>query len=98
MKPGERVKLIEEAADSLAGRDFTKAQMILEQFGIETYDIDELHWLVGTIGGGTHIRGEGFQRPVPQVVGLPPLHSTGPGSTPPCSIAAARSANLLLWC
>lgn len=40
VKPGERVKLIEEAADSLAGRDFTKAQMILEQFGIETYDID----------------------------------------------------------
>lgn len=40
VKPGERVKLIEEAADSLADRDFPRAQMILDQFGIETYDID----------------------------------------------------------
>lgn len=40
VKPGERVKLIEEAADSLARRDFSKAQMILDQFGVETYELD----------------------------------------------------------
>jgi TIR domain len=40
VKPGERVVLIEAAADSLAMRPFPRAQMILEQFGIETYDLD----------------------------------------------------------
>lgn len=40
VKPGQRVVLIEECADSLSVRTLPKAQIVLKQFGIDTYQLD----------------------------------------------------------
>lgn len=40
MKPGERIKLVEEAVDSLASRPVYRIQLALKQFGIDTYDFE----------------------------------------------------------
>ena len=54
---------------------------------------DRLHGPPGAIGGSTYVGGERFQRPVPQVVGTPPLNLVEQsGVEPPCSIAAERNA------
>lgn len=41
MKPGERIKLIEEAADSLASRPVHRIQLALRQFGIKVYNFED---------------------------------------------------------
>lgn len=41
MKPGERVRLIKESAESLAARDFGEIQLVLGEFGFSTWDHDE---------------------------------------------------------
>lgn len=38
MKPGERIRLITEAMKSLESRDWSEAQLILDQFGFDTYE------------------------------------------------------------
>lgn len=38
MKPGERVRVIQEIAERLVARDWAVAQLTLDQFGIKTYD------------------------------------------------------------
>jgi hypothetical protein len=38
MKPGERIRLIKESADSLLGRPWPEAQLTLDQFGFTTYE------------------------------------------------------------
>jgi hypothetical protein len=38
MKPGERIRLIKESADSLLGRPWSEAQLTLDQFGFRIYD------------------------------------------------------------
>lgn len=38
VKPGERVRVIQEIAESLVARDWAVAQLTLDQFGLETYD------------------------------------------------------------
>lgn len=40
MKPGERVRVIQEIAESLLAREWALAQLTLDQFGFETYDPD----------------------------------------------------------
>lgn len=38
MKPGERIRLITEAADSLSSRTWREVQLTLDQFGFETWE------------------------------------------------------------
>jgi hypothetical protein len=59
MKPGERIRLITESADSLLKRPWAKAQLTLDQFGFQTYepdkyrdDYDELSYFVQAIKEG----------------------------------------------
>jgi hypothetical protein len=41
MKVGERIRIITECADSLVERKVSEAQMILRQFGVQTYDYED---------------------------------------------------------
>jgi TIR domain len=41
MKPGERIRLIKEAASSMAVRVYADVQLILGEFGIETFDFTD---------------------------------------------------------
>jgi TIR domain len=41
MKPGERIRLIRESADSLLTRPWPEAQLTLDQFGFKTYEPNE---------------------------------------------------------
>lgn len=41
MKPGERIRLITESADSLAARPWHEVQLTLDQFGLQTYEPNE---------------------------------------------------------
>jgi hypothetical protein len=41
MKPGERIRLITESADSLIKRAWAEAQLTLDQFGFQTYEPDK---------------------------------------------------------
>jgi hypothetical protein len=41
MKPGERIRLITESADSLLKRPWATAQLTLDQFGFRTYEPDK---------------------------------------------------------
>ena len=43
MKPGERIRLITESADSLRAREWATAQLILDQFGFGTYEPDGVY-------------------------------------------------------
>lgn len=59
MKPGERIRLITESADSLLKRPWAEAQLTLDQFGFDTYepnrygdDNDDLSYFVQAIKEG----------------------------------------------
>jgi hypothetical protein len=59
MKPGERIRIISESADSLSKRPWATAQLTLDQFGFRTYepdrfrgDYDDLSYFVEAIKEG----------------------------------------------
>lgn len=60
MKPGERIRLITESTNVLVKKAFSEAQLILDQFGFQTYepnygyqDADEKTYFVGQVKVGS---------------------------------------------
>lgn len=56
MKPGERVRLIKECADSLATREHGEMQLVLQEFGFKTWDdqyLDNRDYCIASIREGT---------------------------------------------